>query len=296
MTALMFCLVIPYCNAFSGLQRSSAFLRYHQPRQASTLLAAATGGAMGPESFDAMYRTLQQLSSSSGSLEHNLHDGTIPMMDDLTSAASAANSFAPFHDASSWSSLTLSLGSSDEAMMTLDASNLRPASGHSQPLWGKPDPFLQAGKSIVPPGMVKNSLEGGYSEYYSSKEVQAAASKGWKILDATTIQAEAVLPGFTKHGSYILQPSAIPPASPFTFAAQTDYAIWLLPIYQKLPYAVLAYGLLEFFILRRNLDTYMEEYYSSRNDGKAVADTLLTTGVRVVVFLMITSFLLLVWG
>lgn len=166
---------------------------------------------------------------------------------------------------------TESASSLQTALIVMDGqSNLKPAVGHSQPFWGPPDPYLTAGKSIVPPHTPLTTT----SEY--SEVVQAAARKGWPILDGSTLTPESILPGFTPTGG-ILGTSHIPGDSVGSFAGQVDYAVWFLPIFQKLPLCVFLYCLVDFFVLRPNLNVYQDE------EG-AVAEAVATSTVRLAAF------------
>jgi hypothetical protein len=178
---------------------------------------------------------------------------------------------------------------------TLDGIKLVPAHEHTQPLFGPPDPYLTAGKSIAP--AAKSLIDMGVEKIAPielSKEVQAEVAKGWKLLDWNSIQTESNLPGFRTTRGILPQHNQVPDETPETFAAQVEWAARFLPVIDKLPYAALSYGLIEFFLLRPNLDLYKEDIEDEPE--RATAETIATTGVRMAVFLVIAVVTVTIFG
>lgn len=174
---------------------------------------------------------------------------------------------------------------------------LKPAAGHTQPFWGTPDPYLTAGSSIAPPA--KNLADMGVAKTTElsslPEQVQIAASKGWKILEYESIKTENLLPGFSPTGGILsAHNTAIPAETPETFAAQVEWAANFLNVVDKLPYAALAYAFVEFFILRPGIDLYKEDVEEEPSD--VLAETIVTTGVRMGAFCLVAISTLGIFG
>ena len=168
------------------------------------------------------------------------------------------------------------------------ANVLTPAHGHSQPLWGPPDPYLSAGKSIAP--SQKALIDMGVTKTSDSdlpESAQTAIKNGLPFLNSNNIKSESLLPGFAPVGG-ILSPHSpnVPAETPDTFAAQVEWSAGFLNVVDKLPYAAFAYGLIEFFLIRPNLDLYKEDIEEEPAD--ALAETVGTTVIRVGVFAVIS--------
>ena len=157
-------------------------------------------------------------------------------------------------------------------LSTLYASNLQPAHGHSQPLWGPPDPYLTAGKSI-PPSMAANLP----APTELPESAQALVNKGYHVVNGADWHALNVLPGFAPTRGFLPGHQAIP-ETPESFAAQVEWAAGFLNVIDALPYVAFGYALIEFFLLRPNLDVYAEEVAES---GGPAREALVTTAVRV---------------
>ena len=173
-----------------------------------------------------------------------------------------------------------------------------PASEHTQPGWwngGSPDPYLTLGKSIVP--STKSLSDMGITTINDTSKVVAKfgtqiTNDHKFIIDATHIHKEDVLPGFTKTGSILSQhiswdasAAASPPPSVVSFVASIDWASHFINVIDRLPLAVLVYVLIEFFILRPNINTYKEEIED--NPTGIFADTMAVATVRVTMFCMV---------
>ena len=162
--------------------------------------------------------------------------------------------------------------------------------GHSNPLFGPPDPFLAAGKSIAPsakalmdlgvfttPQSVSDMLPEASETLQQS--VTAAMAKGWKVLDASKIHGSGVnhLPGFSDTNG-IFGTRQVPYDDAKSFTAEVKWAAGYFRILDKLPFVAFYYALAEFFILRPGVDLYKEEI---EDDPEGVfADTVSVAMVR----------------
>ena len=119
------------------------------------------------------------------------------------------------------------------------------------------------------------------------------------IIDSTRIHVEDVLPGFTPTGG-ILSPHIVPfdqqppPPSVVSFVASIDWASKFINVIDKLPIAVLVYVLIEFFLLRPNINTYKEDI--EENPSGIFADTFAVSTVRVSMFCIVAIATLGVFG
>lgn len=182
-----------------------------------------------------------------------------------------------------------------------NAAILKPAAGHSQPLWGPPDPYLSAGRSIPP--STKGLADIGVTQQSLTdlpEPVQATVKAGYRVLDAATIKAESILPGFSPVGGILpAHNPLIPLETPATFAAQVAWSAKFLNVVDKLPEAAFMYALIEFFILRPGIDLYKEDIELQQEEGPTgvlTAETLAVTGVRVGVFFIVAIFTNIIFG
>lgn len=163
---------------------------------------------------------------------------------------------------------------------------LKPATEHTQPLWGPPDPYLSAGKSIAPSakalsdmGIVPTDLP--------------AQTNG--VLDGAAIHAQTLLPGFSPtRGLLPTHVMGLPAETPETFAAQVEWSARFLNVIDQVPTIVFAYALVEFFFLRPNIDLYQEEI--REQPTQIMAGTVAVTGVRVGVFFVIAILTCTIFG
>lgn len=168
---------------------------------------------------------------------------------------------------------------------------------HSNPLFGPPDPYLAAGKSIAP--SAKALMDMGITSAKTASEIvpdgsealqksiTVAMDKGWKILDASKIHGTGVnhLPGFADTRG-IFGPRLPKYEDPDTFGAEVKWAAGYFNVMDKLPFVAFYYALVEFFILRPGVDLYKEEV---ENDPDGVwADTLAVSIVRFGALALIT--------
>ena len=159
-----------------------------------------------------------------------------------------------------------------------------------------PDPLIQAGHSIAPSAKAlanmglqsTSTVNPADLDPALQKSLQTAISNGWKIMDGSTIKETGadVLPGFAQVRGVLPGPVAgIPEDSPESFAAQVEYAARFVNVIDKLPYAAFWYALVEFFLIRPNVDLYKEEV---QDDPEGVlAESVVVFGVRFVVFCLI---------
>ena len=192
------------------------------------------------------------------------------------------------------------------ALLTTTLSTAIPlAHGHSNPVFGPPDPYLTAGKSIAPSVQalvdttmgittktatatdVTNLLPNAAPEFQHS--VVEAVKRGWNVLDASRIQGTGQnhLPGFAEtRGILGTRMEALAVDSPPTFAAEVQWTNQLLPVLDRLPFVAFYYALVEFFLLRPGVDLYKEEI---EDDPEGVAaDTLSVAVVRLGAFALIS--------
>ncbi|CAJ1966471.1 unnamed protein product [Cylindrotheca closterium] len=170
----------------------------------------------------------------------------------------------------------------------------QPASGHSNPLFGPPDPYLAAGKSIPPSAKAlaefgitprktpADFAPDGSPEYLQS--IQSAMDRGWKIATIDGIKPEGsptTLPGFSEtHGILPNHNLNLLPNNPNGFYAQVDWSSKYYAVFDHLPIAIFCYCLVEFFFLRPGIDFYKEEIEADPTG--ATIDTVAVFGVRMV--------------
>jgi len=176
---------------------------------------------------------------------------------------------------------------------------LAPAHGHSNPLFGPPDPLLEKMKSIAPSG--RALLDMGVQTTIPNQEsypevVKDAISNGWKIKDLSdsTVGANSnLLPGF-RQTQGILPQHVIRADSPQSFVQQVQWSVKLLNVIDRIPIIAFLYALVEFFLLRPGVDWYKEEI---EEDGtEAFLETVSVTGVRVAAFSIISIITLAIFG
>jgi hypothetical protein len=181
-------------------------------------------------------------------------------------------------------------------LSTLMSSALQPAHGHSNPLFGPPDHYLEAGKSIVP--SAKALLNMGVDSQTSNtlpeaspafqESVTAAVNKGWKLLNGANIRsgAEGHLPGF-EDTQGILSARGVPADSPESFASEVKWAAGYFNVMDKLPFVAFWYAMVEFFILRPGVDMYKEDI---EDDPVGVTvDTVSVTAIRMAAIALIST-------
>jgi hypothetical protein len=159
-----------------------------------------------------------------------------------------------------------------------------------------PDPLLEAGRSVAP--TAKALVDLGVTSTTSQppadldpsvqKALQIAVSNGWKVMDGSTIKetGASAFPGFAETRGILPGPvKGVPEDSPQTFAAQVEYAARFVNLIDKLPYAAFWYALVEFFIIRPNVDLYKEDV---QDDPEGVlTESAIVFGVRFGVFCLI---------
>jgi hypothetical protein len=188
-------------------------------------------------------------------------------------------------------------------LSTLLSSAISPvAHGHSNPLFGNPDPILAAGKSIAP--SAKAMVDLGITQVKTAADilpagegpttpdfaqsVQVAMTRGWKVLSEANIMngGGTHLPGFEETRGILPHHNPnLPVETPETFAASVQWGANFLQVIDKLPYAAFWYALVEFFILRPGIDLYKEDIENDPNG--AMMETLTVAGVRMGAFFII---------
>ena len=188
---------------------------------------------------------------------------------------------------------------------TMLTTTLTQAHGHSNPLFGPPDQYLQAGKSIAP--SAKALMDVGITHAKTASEiapdasaafqesVAAAMDKGWKILNGANILngGGAPLPGFAQTKGIFGTHNA-PAETADSFVMEAKWAFDYYNVMDKLPLAALSYALFEFFILRPNVDLYKEDI---EDDPTGVTiDTVSVAGVRFLAIAIISTLLVSFFG
>ena len=148
------------------------------------------------------------------------------------------------------------------------------AYGHSNPLFGPPDPYLQAAKSIAPlvtPDTPAPDL---------SPDLQEMVSKGVKVMDTSNIKPEQRLPGIVYPVRTVLDRGPMSSDYLATFSAKANWASSFINVFDKLALASFVYCLVEFFFLRPNVDLYKSEI-EQESPTSLLAEALATFAVRV---------------
>ena len=192
-------------------------------------------------------------------------------------------------------------------LSTMLSSSLQPATGHANPLFGPPDPYLAAGKSIAP--SAKALVDMGITQAKTTSEivpnaspafqesVTTAMNKGWKILDSANIMngGGSALPGFSAtHGILPTHNINVPTETPESFALEVAWAAKYFDVMDKLPFAAFWYCMVEFFILRPGIDFYKEDIEADPTG--VVSETVAVTGVRVLVIAIISFLTVIFFG
>jgi hypothetical protein len=176
----------------------------------------------------------------------------------------------------------------------------QPAHGHSNPLFGPPDQYLAAGKSIAP--SAKALVDMGITHAKAASEMvpdaspafqesaAAAMNKGYKLLNGANIMngGGTQLPGFVEtKGVLSAHNPNVPAETPASFAAEVQWAAGFFNVMDKLPFVAFWYAMVEFFILRPNVDLYKEDV---ENDPVGVAvETASVAGVRFLAIAFIST-------
>jgi hypothetical protein len=171
------------------------------------------------------------------------------------------------------------------------------AHGHANPVFGSPDPYLLAGKSIAPsvkaltdmgivPAKTVGDLLPDAPEGFQHA-VAEAVKKGWNILDTSRIHGsgENHLPGFSDTRG-IFGTRMVPFDTAQSFAAEVQWANNYFSVMDKLPFVAFYYALVEFFILRPGVDLYKEEIEDAPEG--VLADTISVGVVRLGAFAVIS--------
>ena len=166
------------------------------------------------------------------------------------------------------------------------------AHGHSNPWFGPPDPYLEAGRSIAPLKPVTDpSAAPNVPEI-----VQELVAKGLKVIDASGIKEQDYLPGFVPPSNSFISRDAIPvaPESLPGFLAKAEWASSFSNVLDKLALASFVYCLVEFFYLRPNIDLYKSEI-EEESQATLWADVVATFSVRFVAMAFVALFTLAIF-
>jgi hypothetical protein len=161
------------------------------------------------------------------------------------------------------------------------ATNFRPATGHSQPLFGPPDPYLTAGKSIAP--SAKTLLDMGMD--VSSKVDLRAPAGSLSVLDESKLSPISVLPGFATTRGILPTALPLPSDTPEMDLINTEWSLGFIDVIDKLPQAAFLYVLIEFFILRPNINLYKEDIEAE--PGKVTVEWATVMVVRLATFAVV---------
>ncbi len=249
-----------------------------------------------------------------------LHSSMIPMNmvldpNDLIQSAALTSAAADAHQYLDSLVSTIMLSSSKAALLS-------PAHGHSQPLFGPPDPYLTSGRSIAPTSMqalqdmIQSSTtttttapssptDGDVAPQLSEglqSAISNAVSKGWKVLDANQLHSSSqgrgnVLPGFSEtRGILPNHEMNVPEETSDSLARQVEWSARFLNVMDKLPSAALFYVVVDFFLLRpaRDVMYYKEEV--EEDPTRAAVETVSLTAIRVGVFAVIAVVTLMLFG
>jgi len=189
----------------------------------------------------------------------------------------------------------------------LSTTLLAPAAGHSNPLFGPPDPYLAAGKSIPPSakalaefGITPAKTAADFAPADASpeylKSIQNAMDHDWKITTIDTIKPTGVtLPGFSEtHGILPNHNFDLLPPNPEGFFAQLVWSSKYYAVFDHLPLAIFWYCLVEFAFLRPGIDFYKEEIEADPTG--ATIDTVAVFGVRMVAIAIVSTLTVWIFG
>lgn len=190
-----------------------------------------------------------------------------------------------------------------EALLsTLYAEVLKPAHGHSQPLFGAVDPILSAGKSIMPSksAFVDAGLADSVNTIpvnLSEKVVESLSKTPNKyIIDPNSvISFDKVLPGFTPTGHFLPQHSeSFPQETQQSLILEMGGIAKMMRVVNVLPMAAFLYTCAEFFLVKPGYDAYKEELDEDR--AAANVEFMALTGFRLAIMSAIGVLALFFFG
>jgi len=180
------------------------------------------------------------------------------------------------------------------------AMKLTPAHEHVNPLFGPPDPYLQAGRSIAP--MNPNAFQDAgltvpkpLDHVDLPEDFQKLMMQNKRaVLDPNSITAfDDVMPGFKKSadagavaGNKFLSGVTPGDISQATMEEEMKYAIFNMHVIRKLPMAALLYVMTEFFLIKPVADMYADDIEDDRVG--VMTDQVSVYGMRAVSVLVIT--------
>lgn len=253
--------------------RNSAFYRrnsYHQNRGATILLILL--------SISCRCSSFQSLPQAAPRWKRPSNLNSLAM-EDLVSIWTSAEALRSQHMPSNEMLLAQMYSAA-----TVTTTNVKPATGHSQPLFGPPDPILSAGKSIPPSS--KALLELGVDPSKSPDlRVAEGAAGSFPVLDASKFNPVPLLPGFSPTHGILPVTTPMPVETPQSVLANTQWSLSFINVIDRLPEVVFIYALVEFVFLRPNLDLYRDDIEVDR--GAVAWDFVKVTAVRVTAFAVI---------
>jgi len=188
-----------------------------------------------------------------------------------------------------------------EALLsTLYAQALKPAHEHSQSLFGPLDPYLSAGKSIIPS---QNAfVDAGLADTVKSnpldvpnKVVEAISKTPTKfVIDPkSVIRFDKVLPGFSQTGHFLPQQSDLQETDQSLILEMGSIAK-LMRVVNVLPMVAFLYTCAEFFLVKPGYDAYKEEL---EEDGAAAnVEFMALTGIRLAILSVVGVLTLTFFG
>jgi len=186
-----------------------------------------------------------------------------------------------------------------EALLsTLYAEVLKPAHEHSQPLFGPVDPYLSAGKSIIPS---QNAfVDAGLAETVTfdpmsvpNKVAEAISKTPTKfVIDPKAILSiDKVLPGFQQTGHFLPEHSAsFPEENSQSLVLEMGSVAKMMRVVNALPMAAFWYTCAEFFLVKPGYDAYKEELDEDR--AAATVEFMALSGIRLAILSAIGVFAL----
>jgi hypothetical protein len=296
----------------SVYQKKSKKATSSQPSTSTTTLVIACCLALLTSSSDDTARlaygfqpSIYQFTQGSRTRQHEQHFTEMKVFLDPTVAVDVAsmNAVEVVHEDTFASDVTRNVRPDYPAVPSMISTMLAsaavvPAHGHSNPLFGPPDPYLQAGTSISPSARARSDLGLTASattmtvqdiDPSLTSKVETAIKRGYKILDGRKIvqgKDVALLPGFAQTQS-ILAPQSNDQDSPSQFLFRIKLSEALGPLFDKLPFVAFYYVLVEFFILRPNTKDLYGEDIEEDPMGVAV-ETISDLGVRLGIFAILS--------
>lgn len=187
-------------------------------------------------------------------------------------------------------------------LSTLYAEVLKPAHEHTQPLFGAVDPFLSAGKSIMPSKTA--FVDAGLADtvqsapvHLSDKVVESLSKTPSKfIIDPkSVISFDKAMPGFKPTGHILPQHSeSFPQETNQSLILEMGNIAKMMRVVNTLPMVAFLYTCAEFFLVKPGYDAYKEELDEDRS--AANVEFMALTGIRLAILSVIGVLTLTFFG